>query len=247
MMRNVVALLVLMLAGCTNWGEQLYLAHDTKIGLDASINTATTSGSVVLGYDRRFITFVPRSVEIEEQETELVGSNGESGETDRNTEEIGGNAEDTRTKAREIMSVMACSNLSVSLFTIDYYDESLATGRAAVLFARALAQDRNGYPRIILSASITKTGNKKNSKIKQKGASPMEEMANDQQDATFACLAGGSPRGGLCGWPGLWRADLVRPGVGAGERRSVDAGLGQVGLRPLGRTGSAGDRRQGRR
>jgi hypothetical protein len=142
MMRIAVALLVLMLAGCTNWGEQLYLAHDTKIGLDASINTATTSGSVDLGYDRRFITFVPRSVEIEEQETELVGSNGESGETDRNTEEIGGNAEDTRTKAREIMSVMACSNLSVSLFTIDYYDESLATGRAAVLFARALAQDR---------------------------------------------------------------------------------------------------------
>jgi hypothetical protein len=30
----------------------------------------------------------------------------------------------------------------VSLFNIDYFDESLASGRAAVLFAKALAQDR---------------------------------------------------------------------------------------------------------
>jgi hypothetical protein len=138
-MRIVVALLVLVLAGCANWGEQLYLAHDTKIGLDASINTATTSGSVDLGYDRRFITFVPRSVEIEEQDTELVGSGRQTGEGDGNTED---SQDVENTKAREIMSVMACSNLSVSLFTIDYYDESLATGRAAVLFAKALAQDR---------------------------------------------------------------------------------------------------------
>lgn len=111
MMRIVVGLMVLMLGGCANWGEQLYVAHDTKLGIDASINTATTSGSIDLGYDRRFVAFVPRSVEIKD------------GDAD----------------AREVMSVMACSNLRVGIVSIDYYDESLATGRAAVKFAEALA------------------------------------------------------------------------------------------------------------
>jgi hypothetical protein len=110
-----VALMVLVLGGCANWGKQLYVAHDTKLGIDASINTATSSGSIDLGYDRRFVTWVPRSVEIVE------GGEGGGGE------------------AREVMSVIACSNLSVGIITIDYYDESLATGRAAVRFARALA------------------------------------------------------------------------------------------------------------
>jgi len=105
---------VLVLAGCQNWGEQLYVAHDTKLGIDASINTATTSGSIDVGYDRRFVTFVPRSVEIEE------------GDAD----------------AREAMAVIACSNLRVGIISIDYYDESMATGRAAVLFAEALAKKR---------------------------------------------------------------------------------------------------------
>lgn len=113
-MRIVVALMVLVLGGCANWGEQLYVAHDTKLGIDASINTATTSGSIDLGYDRRFVTFVPRSVEAE-----------------------GGDAD-----AREVMSVIACSDLRVGIVSIDYYDESMATGRAAVLFAEALARQR---------------------------------------------------------------------------------------------------------
>ncbi len=111
-MRIWIGLMVLVLGGCANWGEQLYVAHDTKLGIDASINTATTSGSIDLGYDRRFVTFVPRSVEIEE------------GDAD----------------AREVMSVIACSNLRVGIISIDYYDESMATGRAATLFAEALAK-----------------------------------------------------------------------------------------------------------
>jgi hypothetical protein len=116
MMRIVMALMVLALGGCENWGKQLYVAHDTKLGIDASINTATTSGSIDLGYDRRFVTWVPRSVEIEE-----------------------GNVDG---EAREVMSVIACSNLRVGIVSIDYYDESMATGRAAVLFAEAIAKKR---------------------------------------------------------------------------------------------------------
>jgi hypothetical protein len=117
-MRMVVGLLVLALGGCANWGKQLYVAHDTKLGIDASINTATSSGSIDLGYDRRFLTYVPRSVDAE-----------------------GGDAD-----AREVMSVIACSNLRVGIISIDYYDESLATGRAAVRFAEALARKRGETP-----------------------------------------------------------------------------------------------------
>lgn len=123
-MRIVVGLLVLVLAGCANWGEQLYVAYDTKLGIDASVNTATTSGSIDLGYDRRFVTWVPRSVELE-------------GEVDADGNAIADG------DAREVMSVIACSDLSVGIISIDHYDESLATGRAAVDFAKALAKPDN--------------------------------------------------------------------------------------------------------
>ena len=55
---------LLTLTGC-QWGEQLYVAYDTKLEIDASVNTATSSGSIDLGYDRRFVAWVPRSVELE--------------------------------------------------------------------------------------------------------------------------------------------------------------------------------------
>jgi hypothetical protein len=105
-----MGLLLLVLAACQNAGQQLYVAHDTKLGIDASYNTAMTSGSIDLGYDRRFVTWVPQSVEI----------NG-----------VGDNA-------KEAMSVIACSRLQVGAISILYYDESMATGRAAKMFAQQL-------------------------------------------------------------------------------------------------------------
>ena len=106
----MMGLLLLVLAACQNVGQQLYVAHDTKLGIDASYNTAMTSGNIDLGYDRRFVTWVPRSVEI-----------------------VGGDE-----NAREAMSVIACSRLQVGAMSILYYDESLATGRAAKMFAQQL-------------------------------------------------------------------------------------------------------------
>jgi hypothetical protein len=103
------------LAGC-QWGQQLYVAYDTKLGIDASVNTTMTSGSIDLGYDRRFITWVPRSVET------VDGGDG---------------------NVKEVMSVLACSELRVGIISIDYYDESLATGRAATAFAKALEDPDN--------------------------------------------------------------------------------------------------------
>ena len=113
------------LAACQGWGEQLYVAYDTKLGIDASVNTATSSGSIDLGYDRRFVTWVPRSVELEGA-ADRQGEAGTPGETGT---------------PKEVMSVLACSELRVGFIDIDYYDESLATGRAAKKFANALRTD----------------------------------------------------------------------------------------------------------
>jgi hypothetical protein len=113
---------LLTLAGC-QWGQQLYVAYDTKLGIDANVNTTMTSGSIDIGYDRRFITWVPRSVEVVDGDGQAVA--GEDG------------------NAKEVMSVLACSELRVGIISIDYYDESLATGRAATAFAKALKDPKN--------------------------------------------------------------------------------------------------------
>jgi hypothetical protein len=103
------------LCACQNTEQQLYVAHDTKLGIDASYNAAMTAGSIDLGYDRRFVTWVPRSVEIHSSDTD----------------------------AKDVMSVIACSKLQVGALSILYYDESMATGRAAKMLAERL-KDADG-------------------------------------------------------------------------------------------------------
>ena len=88
---------LLTLTGC-QWGEQLYVAYDTKLGIDASVNTATSSGSIDLGYDRRFVTWVPRSVEARER-----AAMGRPKMEWRNW------------NPKEVMSVLACSELRVGI------------------------------------------------------------------------------------------------------------------------------------
>ncbi len=44
-------------------------------------------------------------------------------------------------ESKEVMAVLACSELRVGFINIDYYDKSLATGRATRKFARQLAAD----------------------------------------------------------------------------------------------------------
>jgi hypothetical protein len=105
-----IRLMLLSLGACQNTEQQLYVAHDTKLGIDASYNAAMTAGSIDLGYDRRFVTWVPQSVEI------YGGDNS----------------------AKEAMSVIACSMLQVGALSILYYDESMATGQAAKMFAQQL-------------------------------------------------------------------------------------------------------------
>jgi hypothetical protein len=108
----MMVLLLWPLGSCQNFEQKLYVAHDTKLGIDASYNAAMTAGSIDLGYDRRFVTWVPRSVEIDDDDPD----------------------------AKEVMSVIACSTLQVGALSILYYDESMATGRAANMFAHRLKE-----------------------------------------------------------------------------------------------------------
>jgi hypothetical protein len=48
---------MLMLGGCS--GNEVYVASDTSLGINGSLNSAKTSGQVVIGYDRSFTAYVP--------------------------------------------------------------------------------------------------------------------------------------------------------------------------------------------
>lgn len=115
-------LLVLLSAGCQDWGNQLYIANTTKLGINASLNTTRQAGSIGLGYDRYFVTWVPRSVD----------------QSDASPD--GDPAAD---KTRDVMSVLACSRLEVDGLNIKEFDETLATGEAARIFAAALKEEKS--------------------------------------------------------------------------------------------------------
>ena len=105
-------LAALTLAACD--ANQLYIAHDTVLGLNANVNSARTSGKLVFGYDRQFGTLIPKSVSVEEDQ------NGSS-------------------KGREAMAVLACSDVGVDGIFLTRFVEHLATGQAARNFAKELA------------------------------------------------------------------------------------------------------------
>ena len=103
---------VLAVGGCE--ARQLYISHDTVIGLNASVNTERTSGKLLFGYDRQFGVLIPKSVDVGESK------DGES---------------------REAMSVLSCSQVRVDGITLARFVEHLATGEAAKNFATALAEN----------------------------------------------------------------------------------------------------------
>ena len=110
----LASVLALCLAACAGSPEKLYISSTTMLGLDASVNTARTSGRIQFGYDRYFVTWVPQSV-----------------------------AEDGT--AREVMSALNCTEVTVGDLSLKKFEESLATGVAAQKFAAQLAKGDNPY------------------------------------------------------------------------------------------------------
>ena len=109
------------IAGCGK--PNLYVAHDTVIGINAAVNAARTSGRLVVGYDRDFVTLIPVSVKQKEGDS----SKGE-------------NHSQSEVKAREAMSVVSCSKLQVSGIWLSEFTERLTTGSVAQLYAQKLLQ-----------------------------------------------------------------------------------------------------------
>lgn len=111
----LVAATAMLLSGCMT--PKLVISSTTVIGLDATVNTARTAGHVQLGYDRYFVTWIPQTV------PEIDHVDG------------------VDIKGQEAMSSLNCTDVTVSGLTLTKFDESLATGRAARLFASRLIQD----------------------------------------------------------------------------------------------------------
>ncbi|MCB0833151.1 MAG: hypothetical protein KDC45_06790 [Bacteroidetes bacterium] len=105
---------IFALSGCTQ--PSLYVAHNTVVGVNAAVNTQRTSGSLIVGYDRDFITLIPKSVDPPEEQNQQNDG------------------------AKEAMSAISCSKLEVKNIWLSEFKEYLATGQAAKLYAQKVAQ-----------------------------------------------------------------------------------------------------------
>jgi hypothetical protein len=100
-------------AGCQD-SSVLYVASHSVVGVNAAVNTAQTSGHLMIGYDRIFVTNPPKSVTIANKPGE-----------------------------RESMAVLSCSEVIVTGIFLTSFREHLATGQAATDFAGKIKSDPN--------------------------------------------------------------------------------------------------------
>ena len=57
---------LIALTGCE--AHNLYVAHETVIGVNASLNQDRQQGRLVIGYDRDFITIIPKAVAVRQDD-----------------------------------------------------------------------------------------------------------------------------------------------------------------------------------
>ena len=63
-LRIAIPLSFLAVTACGQ--KNLYVAHHTVVGVNAAVNMERTSGHLVIGYDRNYVTIAPRSVPIDD-------------------------------------------------------------------------------------------------------------------------------------------------------------------------------------
>lgn len=108
--RIVLAFIVCMVSqGCEP--TNLYVAHDVVVGVNAQVSPDRQEGRLIIGYDRDFVTIIPKSVQVD-------------GGSDR-----------------DVMSLLGCTELTVGGIFLSSYTDSLATGEAAKLFAMKVGED----------------------------------------------------------------------------------------------------------
>ena len=98
---------------CDTASRHLYIAHNTVVGVDAAVNTEQPRGHLLIGYDRQFVGYIPRSVRVESDTA-------------------------TGPEKRDAMSAIACSRVEVTGLYLTQFTEYLATGPAAKRYAESL-------------------------------------------------------------------------------------------------------------
>lgn len=119
MRRILLAPIIAFAAGACE-PTQLYIAHNTVVGLDASVNTERTAGRLMFGYDRQFVALAPKAVKPAPHKWD--------------------EQEGISDEAQEAMSAIACTEVEVDGIFLTKYSERLATGSAARDAARVLAE-----------------------------------------------------------------------------------------------------------
>lgn len=100
------------LSGCAT--NNLYVAHDTVIGLNAKLSDTRQQGSLVIGYDRDYVTIIPKSVTIPD------GKGGVK---------------------KDAMASLGCNRVQVQGAQLVEYRDFVITGDAAIALAKKLNGD----------------------------------------------------------------------------------------------------------
>lgn len=119
-LRALIPLTLCFTAACEP--TNLYVAHQTVVGVNAAVNTEQTKGHLIVGYDRNFVTLVPKSVADPDNKSTNVADGG----------------------GKEAMSALSCSDLEVKGIYLTKFVEYLATGKAARTLAGEGRQSMKG-------------------------------------------------------------------------------------------------------
>lgn len=113
----------LILNSCSYDATQLYVVHQTVIGIDAAVNNEQKAGHLLIGYDRRFLTISPKSVPM-----------SESQKSAKNPQETMA-PQSPGPQPKDVMAVLSCSHMEIDGLFLTKFVERLATGKAAKNFS----------------------------------------------------------------------------------------------------------------
>ena len=137
--------LLLGLGACQN----LYIASDTSVGLQASVNSARTAGKLAIGWERDFVVLIPRSVDVAKQR----------GDTPDTSDAIDGDGDgDGFKRHKEAMSVASCTNFDTDGIYITRFEQKLATGEAARKLMETMRDGEDALFRMSCFVASSDTG-----------------------------------------------------------------------------------------
>lgn len=141
---------LLLLSACEQ--NNVYVASNTLIGLNAGVNPAQSTGKIFFGYERDFVAIIPKAVDnpppadtvaapagSTTSDAEASGD-GQSPSTAAPTAPVvqGVSWKSEQGEGKELMSVLGCTDVQAKGIFIRRFTEYLATGQAARNFAVAL-------------------------------------------------------------------------------------------------------------